>query len=38
VAKPDKSVSDHYINRIFREVMGMQQSITLVDEPEMPHP
>jgi len=26
------------INRIFREVMGMQQSITLVDEPEIPHP
>ncbi len=26
------------INRIFREVMGMQQSITLVDEPEISHP
>jgi hypothetical protein len=26
------------INRIFREVMGMQQSITLVDEPVIPHP
>ena len=26
------------INRIFREVMGMQQSITLVDKPGIPHP
>jgi hypothetical protein len=26
------------INRIFREVMGMQQSITLVDEPDILHP
>jgi hypothetical protein len=26
------------INRIYREMMGMQQSITLVDESEIPHP
>ena len=26
------------INRIFREVMGMQQAITLVDEAQIPHP
>lgn len=26
------------INRLFREVMGMQRSMTLVDEPETPHP
>jgi hypothetical protein len=26
------------VNRLFRETMGMQQSITLVDEPEIPHP
>jgi hypothetical protein len=26
------------MNRIFREVMGMQQSMTLVDAHEIPHP
>ena len=26
------------INRIFREMMGKHQSITLVDEPKIPHP
>jgi hypothetical protein len=26
------------INRIFREMMGMHQSITLVDDAEIPHP